>query len=137
MPSHRGFSEREQGYSSVEMMIYMPLLLTITFIVLQFALAYLGNQVASAAAREGARTARIGGGDPAALAAGQAKAVQMVDTTGKGLLVLDGQPTVVAVNGGTEVSITVRGYPQHVIPFVSFPIEQTVQGPVERFTPDD
>jgi hypothetical protein len=131
-----GREPAEDGYSSIEMVIYTPLLIFITFLILQSALAFLGNQAASAAAREGARVARAGGGNAAALRAGQTKSVEMVNTLGKGLLELSGPPTVTALNGGTEVSVTVRGTPQHVIPFVSFPIEQTVQGPVERFTPD-
>jgi hypothetical protein len=128
-------SSTDDGVSSVELVLYTPLLMLITFLVVQLSLAYLGNQVASAAAREGARVARVGGGTPGACAAGRAKAAEMVATVGKGLLLPTGPPTVEAVGGG-RVRAVVRGRPQQVIPFVSFPIEQVVQGPVEEFVPD-
>jgi hypothetical protein len=130
-----GHEDGDAGVSSVELVLYTPLLMLITFLVIQLSLAYLGNQVASAAAREGARVARVGGGTPQACAAGQAKATEMVATVGKGLLSLTGPPIVEAI-GGDQVRAVVRGQPEQVIPFVSFPIEQVVQGPIERFVPD-
>lgn len=131
----RRAADDDHGVSSVELVLYTPLLMLITFLVVQLSLAYLGNQVASAAAREGARVARVGGGTPQACAAGRTKAAEMVATVGKGLLLPTGPPTVEVV-GGNQVRAVVRGRPQQVIPFVGFPIEQVVQGPVEEFVPD-
>ncbi len=134
--SSAGKPDRESGVSSIELVLYTPLLMLMTFMVIQFSLAYLGNQVAAAAAREGARVARAGGGTPQALVQGQEKAVDMVETAGKGLLILSSPPKIEAINGNTQVRATILGNPQHVIPLIDFPIKQVVQGPVEEFVPD-
>ncbi|MGL5857627.1 MAG: TadE family protein [Angustibacter sp.] len=121
--------------SSIELVLYTPLLMLLTFLVVQMSLAYLGNQVASAAAREGARVARVGGGTPQACAAGEAKARSIIDSVGRGLLRTTTPPSVRPV-GADQVRAQVRGVPQYLIPFVDFEVEQVVQGPVERFVPD-
>ncbi|GMA88284.1 hypothetical protein GCM10025868_35340 [Angustibacter aerolatus] len=117
-------------------MLYTPLLMLITFLVVQFGLAYLGNQVAAAAAREGSRIARVGGGTPASLAAGEARARTIVATIGHGLCTLDGPPTARLVNGGEDVQFVVRANAEQVIPRFTFGIDHTVTGPVERFRAD-
>ncbi len=129
-------SNHESGASAIELVLYTPLLMLMTFLVIQFSLGYLGNQVASAAAREAARVARIGGGSPAAIAEGQQKATDMAQTVGHGLFTLD-QPPVIDVVGGDQVRATVTGRAEQVIPFIEFPIKQVVQGPIEQFTPDN
>ena len=50
----------ERGVSSLELVLYMPLLLMAIFLTVQFALVYLGNQVISSSARQAARVARTG-----------------------------------------------------------------------------
>jgi Flp pilus assembly protein TadG len=124
----------DTGVSSIELVLYTPLLMTLTFLVVQFSMVYLGNQVAQSAAREGARVARVGGGTPAALAQGQARAQQIVTTSGRGLLVLDGAPTITRV--GDTVRAVVDGTPAQVVPFINLTVHQVVQGPVERFVAD-
>ncbi len=127
----------DRGASSIELVLYTPILMLLIFLVVQFSVAYLGNQVASAAAREGARVARIGGGSPAAITEAQEKSDKMVQTVGRGLFVLDERPTIEVVSGGEDVRATVKGQAQQVIPFIEFPIKQVVQGPIERFTPNN
>jgi TadE-like protein len=127
----------DRGASSIELVLYTPILMLLIFLVVQFSVAYLGNQVASAAAREGARVARIGGGSPASVAEAQVKSEKMVKTVGRGLFILDEPPIIEVVSGGTDVRATVKGQAQQVIPFIEFPIEQVVQGPIERFTPSN
>ena len=51
----------ESGASAVELVLYMPILMFTILFAVQFSLVYLGGQVASGAAREAARTARVTG----------------------------------------------------------------------------
>ncbi|RIQ13698.1 TadE/TadG family type IV pilus assembly protein, partial [Jiangella rhizosphaerae] len=64
-------SRRERGATAIELAMYTPIMFLIIFIIVQFTLTWHGNQIAAAAAREAARTARVGGGTPAALAAAE------------------------------------------------------------------
>ena len=133
-PHHR-HPHRDRGASTVELALYMPLLLLCIFAVVQFSLAYLGDRAAQAAAREASRVARVGGGTPQALAAARARGAVYAATVGKGVL-LNPQVQVVVV-GPDQVRATVVGTAIQVAPGVPMPrITQTVQGPVEIFRPD-
>ncbi len=115
--------------------MYMPLLFLAVFVSVQFALMFLGNQAAQAAAREAARVARDGGGDAAALEAARLRGDEYVVTVGRGVL-LNAQVRVVVV-GGDQIRATVVGQSLQVVPGVPAPrISQQVQGPIELFRPD-
>ena len=125
-------SHDDRGYSSVELVLYMPLLLACIVATVQFALIYLANEYASTAAREGNRTARITG-DPAQ---GKAKGEQIARDMGDGMLTsvrVDVNPI------GTEfIETVVRGNAPRIVPFLDIvTVSETVRGPVERFDPDD
>ena len=62
----------EAGASSVELLVFFPLLLLIILLAVQTGLSWYGNEVAMTAARETARTLRTGAHDDAALAAARA-----------------------------------------------------------------
>ena len=120
----------EGGASAVELVLYMPILMFTILFAVQFSLVYLGGQVASGAAREAARTARVTGD------AGQAKAVgeRIVSQIGKG--VLDDAQVVPQV-GEEQARVTVSGQASKILPFLPIPrVSETVQGPVERFVED-
>ena len=51
---------RERGSSVIELTLYMPILMLVVFVAVQFSLTYLGNQVVSSVARETARAVRQG-----------------------------------------------------------------------------
>jgi len=57
----------EAGASSVELLVFFPLLLLIILLAVQTGLSWYGNEVAMTAARETARTLRTGAHDDAAL----------------------------------------------------------------------
>jgi Flp pilus assembly protein TadG len=118
----------ERGVSTIELVIYMPLLMLIIFLTIQFALIYLGNQAASSAAREAARTARTTLDRDAAEAAGTAYTAKV----GKGILE-DVTVTVEPV-GDHEVRVVVTGHALKITPFLNPPtVSETVQGPLEEF----
>jgi len=54
----------EAGASSVELLVFFPLLLLIILLAVQTGLSWYGNEVAMTAARETARTLRTGAHDP-------------------------------------------------------------------------
>ncbi|MEU0093635.1 TadE family protein [Kribbella sp. NPDC006257] len=122
----------ERGASTVELVLYMPILMLAIFVTIQLSLIYLGNQVASAAARETARVART------TLDAGKAQAagIDYTNRIGKGVLE-DVQIEVTPV-GAEEVRVVVTGHAQKITPFVDAPtVTQVVQGPLEDFRADN
>ncbi len=131
MPNRpRRLRRDESGASSIELVLYMPLLLLIMFIAVQFGLVWFGNQAASAAAREAARSARVYGDQAAAEAAGRAYAAQI----GKG--VLEGYEVHVEIVGD-RVRVTVTGHAQEISPIGVPTVSQTVEGPLEPTTEAD
>lgn len=122
----------ERGASSIELVLYMPILFLAIFLTIQFSLIYLGNQAASAGAREAARVARTTLDSGQAEAAGYAYAGKI----GKGILE-DVQVTVTPV-GTEQVRVEVTGHAQKITPFVDPPtVTQVVQGPLEEFRADN
>lgn len=124
--------QSQAGASSIELVLYTPILFMIIFVIVQFALTWHGNQIASAVAREAARMARI---DPAALDAAEDYGKAQVEKIGPNGL-HDVTVSVDIVAGGDEVRATVRGRSMEIIDGLSPWVEQTVQGPIEEFRPD-
>jgi Flp pilus assembly protein TadG len=110
----------------VELVLYMPLLMFVILLVVQFALVWFGNQTASAAAREAARVARVYEDEGRAVRAGR----EYAERVGGGSL----EDPVVTVErvGDNRFRVTVTGKAQELIPFVPT-ITQTVEGPIEEF----
>ena len=109
----------------------MPLLLFVIFATVQAALLFLGNQAASAAAREAARVARTSQDLGAAEARGRSYAAEV----GRG--VIEDVSVQVSAVGADEVRAVVTGRGIQVVPGIpGLQIEQVVQGPVEEFRPD-
>lgn len=122
----------ERGASIVELVLYMPILMLAIFVTIQFSLIYLGNQVASAAARETARVART------TLDSGQAETagIEYTNKIGKGIL--EDVQVIVTPVGTQEVRVEVTGHAQKITPFVDPPtVTQVVQGPLEDFRADN
>ena len=115
--------------------MYMPLLLFVIFLVVQASLLFLGNQAASAAAREAARIARAGGGSPQAMQDGVERGRRYAAQIGHGLI--EDVRVEVLPAGGEQVRATVTGRGVQVVPGVpGLGITQISQGPVEGFRPD-
>lgn len=118
--------------SSVELTLYTPMLFVAVFLIVQAALVWHGNQVASAIAREVSRVARAET-DNRDLAAIEAWGVNYADAVaGNGLHEVDVDVVIV----GDDVRVTVRGRSLEIVEGVSPWVEETVQGPIEEFKPD-
>jgi Flp pilus assembly protein TadG len=142
----------ERGVSSLELVLYMPLLMMTIFLTVQFALVYLGNQVISSSARQAARVARAGVGagqgnaGAASKATDQATAVaqEYAAKVGHGL-VTNVQVVITRVNDvsgrfdpeGLDMKVVVTGHALQLVPGVAAPkVSKTVQGPIESFRVD-
>lgn len=124
----------QRGASTIELVLYTPVLFFTIFVIVQFALSWHGNQVASAAAREAARSARVDGGTPDALAAAEQHGVEYAAQIGGGALT-DVTVEVVLVDGD-EVRATVTGSSMEIVDGLAPDVSQSVQGPIEEFRPD-
>ena len=121
----------ERGYCSIELVLYTPLIMLLALFSVQFALVYLGQQVASGAAREGNRVARVTGDGGAA----RGRVGELVGALGSGVL---DSPQVRIRRIGDEVETTVSGEAAKVLPFIDPPrVSETVRGPIEAFVPDE
>lgn len=134
---HARLGERrsERGASSLELVLYMPLLMMTIFLTVQFALVYLGNQVISSSARQAGRVARSGGGLEQARAVAQDYATKV----GHGLVTNVSVQVDPIVNGasGPQMRVVVTGQALRLVPGVAAPkVSKTVQGPVEAFRED-
>jgi Flp pilus assembly protein TadG len=122
--------------------MYMPILILVIFVTVQVSLLFLGNQAASAAAREAARVARSEGGDAQALADGREKGQEYAVSVGHGLIdqvqvQVDQVQVQVGQVADQEVRVTVSARGVQVMPgFPGGSIKQVSQGPVEEFRPD-
>ena len=122
----------DAGVSSVELVLYMPVLMLIILIAVQFSLVWFGNQAASAVARETARQARVYHDEPQqAIEEGRRYAA----TIGNGVLE-DVHITIEPV-GDNRVRVTVTGKAQEISPIGVPTVSQTVEGPIEEFFPED
>ncbi|MEO9151747.1 MAG: TadE/TadG family type IV pilus assembly protein [Lapillicoccus sp.] len=123
---------RDGGASSIELLLYTPLLLFVIFITVQFALYYLGHQIVSSTAREAARVLRTGGTPEMA----QQQASDYAKKIGNGLV------TDVVIKREPAPALTVRvevfAKPLSLVPIPQLETVSAVsEGPVEQFRPDN
>lgn len=127
----RGRLGDERGSAVVEVAVLLPVVLTVLLALFQVAVIAHANQVATAAAREGARVARSEGGSTAA---GKARAQQVLKALGgskaaKAIVDAD----VTASRDSDGVVVEVRGRAPSFVG--SFSVYGKAGGPVERFRP--
>ncbi len=116
----------DRGGGPVEFAILALPILVLTFIVAQAAFVFYARSTALAAATQGANAARAYNAAPSA---GITKANDFLTVIGGSL----DNPTVSYSSTGTEITITVTGQAQSIIPGLSFTVTQSASGPVERF----
>lgn len=121
----------ERGASAVEMVFFLPILFLVILIAVQFAMVYLGNQAASAIARETARVARVTNDGDRAHQAGTRYAQNM--STG----ILERYDISITPVGDDRVRVTVSGEAQKISPIGVPRVSQTVEGPLEQFVGND
>lgn len=121
----------ERGANSIEFVLYTPLLFLIILVIIQFALTWHANQVASATAREAARVARTTDSETTA----EAAARNFLDVVG-GHQLEEASIQVEFVDGRETARATVTGRSREIIPGLTPRVTQVIEGPVERFDPD-
>lgn len=121
--------ERDRGSVSIEMVVLLPLALTMLFLAVQGAVYYQGRTVALASAQEGARdAASLDGTDVDAETAALDFARK---AGGEGIL---GDPSVRVDRAERSVTVTVSGSTLSVIPGWDPVVTQTVTRPIEEYT---
>jgi Flp pilus assembly protein TadG len=127
----------DAGAATTELVIATPAFLFLIMMIVQSGLYFHAVSLASAAAQDGARTAAVGGTD-ASVAAGEARADQMLRDLGPNLLLnrnVDGD----LVDGNEMVEMHVDADVVRVFVFpgvnVSFHVQEVAESAVERFRP--
>jgi len=100
----------------------------LVLLVVQFALWQHGLHVATAAAEEGERAARLEGGTAAA---GAARSREFLATLGPNLVVA---PRVTAHRDQATARIEIHATAEQLVPWLHLPIHAVAEGPVEIFT---
>ena len=124
---------QETGASSVELMIFFPLLLLIVLITVQVALVWYGNEVAIATAREVAREARVSPESGERTSAAKANGVAYARKVGGRAL------TDIAIDvstTGDEVTVRVSGKAIDVVSGLSPQVKASVTSQRETFRRD-
>jgi Flp pilus assembly protein TadG len=119
--------DRERGAATAELVLVTPVMLFMVLLVVQFGLWFHASHVASAAAQEGARAARVEGSNASA---GKARAEQFLDAVGSDLVL---ERVVTAENLTGAVRVEVSGRAIRVVPGLRLPISAESEGPVEEF----
>ena len=117
----------DAGYSIIEAVITLPVLIMFTMLVVQYALVWHSRHIAQAAAQDGLRAAR---GYASSAADGQDAATTYLRQVAPNLLT---GPLVVADRTPTTVTVVVHAHVLSVVPFADFDVDERVSGPVERF----
>lgn len=117
----------EQGAATAELVLVTPLLLFMILLVVQFGLWFHASHVASAAAQEGARAARVEG---SSAGAGQDRAEALLDSLGRRLVL---ERLVTSTRDGDVARVEVAGVAPQVVPGLRLPISAESEAPVEEF----
>jgi Flp pilus assembly protein TadG len=124
-------STGDRGFLTLEIVIVIPVALTLTLLVVQYVMLWHARHVAEAAAQNGLRVAR---GYLSSAAAGQSSATEYLNATAGHLLSCDAQ-CVHATRDLVTATVTVHATVKSVVPFGHFSVTEHATGPVERFTP--
>ncbi len=122
-------SNHELGETTAQVVLAVPILLSLVLMAVQGAVyMHTANVATASAARGAAAGASIQGGELAALDA-------TVRSTAELSAQLISEP--IAVISGEQVSVTVNLRVPQVAPFFNFSVKRTVIEPRERFIPED
>ena len=124
----RGGRDADAGYSFVETVITVPVLILFTMTVVQYALVWHSRHIAEAAAQDGLR---VGRGYQSTAAAGQQASEEYLRQVAPNLLT---RTQVSATRTLTTVTVHVHAHVLAAIPFANFDVDETASAPVERFS---
>ncbi len=126
--SSRWLMRGERGSSSVEMVIALPLVLTVLFLAVQAGTWFHARSIALASAPSGARTsAMLNSSLEAGLSSARSFAADVGGTTLTGV-------TVTGDRTATSTTVTVTGHSVRLVPFMDVTVSQSATLPVERYT---
>ena len=118
----------ERGSSSVEMVIALPIVLTVLFLAVQAGTWFHARSIALASAQSGARTsAMLNSSLEAGLSSARSFAADVGGTTLTGV-------TVTGDRTATSTTVTVIGHSVRLVPFMDVTVSQSATLPVERYT---
>ena len=121
-------TDTDRGSSTLGAILVIPVMILLTMLVLQFAMLWHGRHVAAAVAQTGVQGAA---GYRSSAADGQAQAEGYLADVAPNLL----RDATVTVDRGTgTVTARVSARIPSVLPFTDFDVQETVTGPVERFS---
>ena len=120
----------DRGSVTLELVVVFPAFLVVLLLTVQAAMFAHARNVATAAAQEGLRAARLAAGSADA---GRTAAAGFLAAAGDRVLTT---PVVTADRTAGVASVTVAGRALSVLPGLSLPVRAAATGPVERFTPD-
>lgn len=125
----RGSAKRgERGSSSIEMVIALPIVLTVLFLAVQAGTWFHARSIALASAQSGARTsAMLNSSLEAGLSSARSFAADVGGTTLTGV-------TVTGDRTATSTTVTVTGHSVRLVPFMDVTVSQSATLPVERYT---
>lgn len=118
------------GALTLSYVIVFPAFLFALLVIVQAAMWFMARDIALAAARQGADAARAYG---APADAGPGAALTFISSHGSGLLT--GATATSAGSTAATVQIAVTGSAPALIPGLPIRVTETVQEPVEQFTP--
>lgn len=116
----------DEGSTTVQTVLTVPLLGLLIFTIVQFALFFHALQIAQTAANQGLDAARVAG---ATDAQGQARSDTYLAALAGGVL-HDGRTRVQRT--AREVRVEVTGTAEQVVPFLHLAIAATSAGPIEQ-----
>ena len=126
--SSRWLMRGERGSSSVEMVIALPIVLTVLFLAVQAGTWFHARSIALASAQSGARTsAMLNSSLEAGLSSARSFAADVGGTTLTGV-------TVTGDRTATSTTVTVTGHSVRLVPFMDVTVSQSATLPVERYT---
>jgi Flp pilus assembly protein TadG len=123
----RANARLEDGNTSIENLIWMPLVFVVIFTIINVGFWYHAQNTARSIANSVVQVARIDGGSEAA---GQAEASARLAQISEDVIE---EPSVSITRGTDQASVTVTGRVRSLIPGLTFPVRQTATGPTERF----
>jgi Flp pilus assembly protein TadG len=119
----------ERGASAIDMAIIFPIVIFLIFGIIQFGVWYHANNIARAAAQEGARAASA---YSSTASAGAASAQRVLAENANGMI---SHTSVIPYRDQNVATVTVKGEALHVIPFIPLSITVSATAPVEAFRP--
>lgn len=120
-------SDRERGFSTLEAVVVIPVVVIITMLVVQYVLLWHARNLTEAAAQDGVRVAR---GYQAAAGQGEAAATEYLHAAAGKLL--DGF-TVTVDRGTDEITVEVHATVTSVVPFGTYTVDESASGPIEKY----